>query len=94
MRLEIAKGLVIQSIIKYFEYPDFLKTRNWLQSKSFQKKIIPQSIFIIKELILINNSTNLNQEKTSQLKPKTMFFSKQKTTKTKKQLLKTISCMI
>ena len=59
--MEIARGLAIQSTI---EHPSFLKEKNWLQNNSFKKKLVQQSIFMTERVILINNSTNLKQEKT------------------------------
>ena len=69
--------------------------------RNLSKKLVQQPI-IIEEVILINNLANLKQLKTNfQLmtnwaafskKPKTIFFSKQKTTATTKKLFKAILC--
>ena len=55
---EIARGFIIESTIEYPSLKQEINHRNLF------KKFAPWSVFIIEGVILINNSTNLKQEKT------------------------------
>ena len=51
-----------KGVIKFF-YSTSLKQGIDCRTKVFSKNYVPQSIFINEEVILINNSANLNKEK-------------------------------
>ena len=59
--MEMATGFLIQSTI---EFPFFPKNKKLIAEQVFPKIFVPQQIFIIKGVNLIDNLTNLKHRKT------------------------------